>query len=446
MTGLLVYANFEPSEIEPQKVTLLKMRLKTRFPAVCTVLAVATALTGCGQLAEPAGGSQKVTLWLMKGSASEDFIDEFTASFEREHPGTDLDVKIQEWTGIGDKVNAVLDGTGKETADVIEVGNTQVAQYIETGGIEELTLEGLREWGSKDWLKGLAEPGSINGAQYGIPWYAANRVVIYHKDHFANAGIKTLPKNRQEWIQATQKLDKGEQQGIYLAGQNWYVLAGFIWDEGGELAVETSGKWVGTLDDEKALAGMDFYKQLQALGDGPKAADEENPPQSQVFAGGQVAQIIAPPGQAAEIEAANPALKGKLGFFPIPGKTSDKAGAVFTGGSDLIIPARTKQRKAAVDVITALVSEKWQTELARTMSYVPNKSTLAHVVAGNEGATNMAPGAAQGRATPTSARWAEVEAKNPIKPFMTAVLTGQDPKQAARVASEAIGEVLSSDR
>ncbi len=417
-----------------------------RFLAVCTALVAATALTGCGQWADQAAGREKVTLWLMKGSASEDFIDRFTASFETEHPGLDLDVRIQEWTGIGDKVNAVLDGTATESADVIEVGNTQVAQYIETGGLSEVTLEGLRTWGSKDWLKGLAEPGSVNGAQYGVPWYAANRVVVYHKDLFANAGIKTPPRNRQEWIQATQKLDKGDQQGIYLPGQNWYVLAGLIWDEGGELAVETGGKWVGTLDDDKALAGMDFYRQLQALGDGPRSADEETPPQSQVFARGQVAQIIAPPGQAAEIEAANPALKGKIGFFPIPGKTSDKPGAVFTGGSDLIIPERTKQRKAAVDVITALVSEKWQTELARTMSYVPNKTSLAHVVAGNEGAAAMAPGAAQGRATPTSARWAEVEAKNPIKPYMTAVLTGQDAKQAARTASEEIGRVLSSDR
>ncbi|MEU9175340.1 extracellular solute-binding protein [Streptomyces sp. NPDC048550] len=420
--------------------------MKMRLLAVCTALAAATALTGCSRSAGSAEGAQKVTLWLMKGSASEDFIGKFTASFEREHPGVDLDVKIQEWTGIGEKVNAVLAGKSSESADVIEVGNTQVAQYIEAGGLSELTLEGLREWGNKDWLKGLSDPGSINGAQYGIPWYAANRVVIYNKDLFASAGIKTPPKNRQDWIQATQKLDKGDQQGIYLAGQNWYVLSGFIWDEGGDLAVETSGQWTGTLDDEKALAGMEFYKQLQALGDGPEDADEETPPQSEVFARGHVAQIIAPPGQAAAIEAANPALKGRLGFFPIPGKTSDKPGAVFTGGSDLIIPERTKQRARAVDVITALVSETWQTELACTMSYVPNKTTLAHVVDGNEGAASMAPGAAQGRATPKSARWAQVEAENPIKPYMTAVLTGQDPRQAAKAASDAITKVLNADR
>ncbi|MGW5342044.1 extracellular solute-binding protein [Streptomyces sp. HUAS TT3] len=420
--------------------------MKMRFPAACTALVAAAALTGCSGPGGAAPEPQKVTLWLMKGSASEDFVARFTASFEKEHPGTDLDVRIQEWTGIGDKVNAVLSGGSREGADVIEVGNTQVAQYIETGGLSELTLEGLRTWGNQDWLEGLADPGSINGAQYGVPWYAANRVVIYHKDLFASAGIKNPPKTRQEWLQATRKLDKGDQQGIYLPGQNWYVLSGFIWDEGGDLATDGNGTWSGALHDDRALAGMDFYKQLQALGDGPKDADEETPPQADVFARGDVAQIIAPPGQAAAIEAANPALKGKLGFFPVPGKTSDKPGAVFTGGSVLIIPARTGQRDHALDVITDLVSERWQTDLARTMSYVPNKTTLAHVVEGDEGAASMAAGAAQGRATPKSARWAEVEADNPIKPYMTAVLSGQDPGKAAKAASEKITKVLNPAR
>ncbi|MEU9007721.1 extracellular solute-binding protein, partial [Streptomyces sp. NPDC048551] len=112
-----------------------------RFLAMCTALAAAAALTACGsQSAGSGGGTEKVTLWLMKGSASDDFTAKFTADFEKQHPGIDLDVRIQEWKGIGDKVNAVLSGKAKEGADVIEVGNTQVAQYVETGGLSELTL------------------------------------------------------------------------------------------------------------------------------------------------------------------------------------------------------------------------------------------------------------------------------------------------------------------
>ncbi|MFJ7157050.1 extracellular solute-binding protein [Streptomyces sp. NPDC101118] len=416
-----------------------------RFPlAACTAVLAATALTACGVLPGEGAGRQQVTVWLMKGSASEDFLKRFTTAFEAEHEDIDLEIEIQEWTGIGEKVHKVL--RGEDTADVIEVGNTQVAQYAQTDGLTELTLEGLRDWGSKDWLKGLAEPGSIDGAQFGVPWYAANRVVLYNKDLFAAAGITKEPTTRRDWIRATERLDQGDRQGIYLAGQNWYVLAGFIWDEGGELAVEGDGQWNGALGTPEAQRGMAFYKELQALGDGPEDADEETPPQAEVFARGKVAQIIAPPGSAALIEELNPALRGKLGYFPIPGKTAAKPGAVFTGGSDLIIPKSTERRRAAVEVVSALIGEKWQTDLARTMSYVPNKTTLAHVIDDNEGTSAMARGAAQGRATPTSPRWADVEAKNPIKPYMTAVLTGEDPRRAAAAADATITRVLSSDR
>ncbi|WP_424215325.1 extracellular solute-binding protein [Streptomyces sp. BI20] len=421
-----------------------------RLLAVSTAFVAVTAatVTGCNPFGgdDAPGGRRTVTLWLMKGSASDEFVARFTKSFEEEHPDYDLQVKIQEWTGIGAKVNAVLKGESKETADVIEVGNTQVAQYIETGGLTELTLESLGKWGGRDWLRGLADPGQLNGAQFGVPWYAANRVVVYDKQIFEEAGVKTPPKTRAEWIAATEKINKGDTQGIYLPGQNWYVYAGFLWDEGGDFATETGGKWVAGLDSDASAAAMDFYKQLQALGKGPKGADEETPPQAEVFAKGGIGQIIATPGAIGEIEEANPALKGRLGVFPIPGKAADKAGAVFTGGSDLIIPERTGNRAGAIDLVSSLISEKWQTDLAHEMSYVPNKNTLAHLVKDNPGVSAMAPGAAQGRATPNSARWAEVEAKNPVKPFMTAVLGGKDPKEAGRTASTAISDVLNSDR
>lgn len=146
---------------------------------------------------------------------------------------------------------------------------------------------------------------------------------------------------------------------------------------------------------------MAFYKELQSLGEGPKNADEQNPPQAEVFARGDVAQLIATPSAVAAILKANPALDGKLGFFPIPGKKAGQPCAVFTGGSDLIIPENAPERGAAIDVVKALAYEKWQTELARTMGYVPNKKGLASVVAGQEATAVMAEGAARGRATPT---------------------------------------------
>lgn len=399
------------------------------------------ALGGCGVIPGSGGSDgKKVTIWLMKDSVTPDFLDRFKKSYEKTHSSVELDFRIQSWSGIGPKVVDALGG--KDTPDVIEVGNTQVAQYAQSGGLRDLTLESMRDLGSDDWLPGLAEPGSIGGVQYGIPWYAANRVVIYNKDLFEQAGIAAPPKTRTQWIADSEKLNRDGNQGMYLPGQNWYVLAGFIWDEGGELASEKGGDWQGTLNTSAALKGMEFYQELQALGDGPKDADEEKPPQGNVFAKGNVAQIISTPSTATLIEKANPELKGKLGYFPIPGRTSMTPGSVFTGGSDLIVPEKAHQRSAGIDVIKELAGAEWQEVLAKTMSYVPNKTTLAHVIEGEESTAAMAKGAARGHATPNSPQWAAVEADNPIKLYMTSVLQGGDPAKEAKTASEKITAVL----
>ncbi|MGW0630554.1 extracellular solute-binding protein [Streptomyces sp. NPDC002758] len=407
------------------------------------VLACVSAVlaTGCGVLP---GGTERhtVTVWLMKDSASQEFLRRFTEDFERTHDDIRLDIRIQQWTGIVDKVQNALKADPDNAPDVIEVGNTQVPQYVEDGRLTDLTLESLRDWDMDKWLPGLADPGRWGTQQYGVPWYAANRVVIYRKDLFEKAGITSPPKTRERWLADTEKLNSGGNQGIYLAGQDWYTLSGFIWDEGGDLAEESGGLWKGTMDSPAALRGMDYYRQLQALGEGPVGADEEHPPQSGVFAEGRVAQIVAVPGLAQAIVEKNPELKDKLGFFPVPGRTADRPCAVFTGGSDLIVPRNTDQRYRAVAVVAALTGAKWDTDLARTMSYVPNKTTLASAVAGEEGAAAMAAGAAHGRATPSTPQWTAVEADNPIKEYMSKVLGGADPVAEARRASQRITEAL----
>ncbi|MFG2602691.1 extracellular solute-binding protein [Streptomyces sp. NPDC048514] len=401
-------------------------------------------VSACGVL--PGGHERKtVTVWLMKDSASEKFLHRFTEDFESTHKDLRLDIRIQEWTGIVEKVRGALaDGSG-DGPDVIEVGNTQVPLYADGGRLVDLTLESMRDWGKEKWLPGLAQPGKDGNKQYGIPWYAANRVVIYRKDLFERAGITRVPKTRDEWLTDTGKLNSAGDQGIYLAGQDWYTLSGFIWDEGGDLAREKDHEWQGTLDTPAALRGMDYYRRLQALGTGPVDADEEHPPQAGVFAGGKVAQIVAVPGLAQSIVQQNPELEHKLGFFPVPGRSAGRPGTVFTGGSDLVVPQNTEDQFAATAVVGALTDAKWDTELARAMNYVPNKTTLAGAVAEAEGVAAMAAGAAHGRATPNTPQWADVEADNPIKEYMTRVLNGADPAAEARRASRKITEALQPD-
>jgi N,N'-diacetylchitobiose transport system substrate-binding protein len=420
--------------------------VKHRSPALVLALVLSAGLAACSSSGDTSdgadGGRTVLDVWLMRDSVSADFQKEFETGFEKSHPHIDLKIQIQEWEGIGEKVTAAL--ASNDAPDVIEVGNTQVAQYAQSGGLTDFS-DRVDELGGDDWLKGLAEPGSYDGKQYGIPYYAANRVVIHRTDLFERAGVDAAGiKTREQWIAATEKLNKAGVQGIYLPGQNWYVLSGFVWDEGGDLAVESGGEWKGGLDSPEALRAMDFYRRLQALGKGPKDSDEAQPPQAEVMAKGQVAQIIAVPGGAKVIEEKNPELKGKLGFFPIPGKTADRPGAVFTGGSDLVVPAVAAHQKEAFTFLRELTGDAWQKKLAVAMSYVPNKTTLADAVSADPGTAAMALGAANGHATPNTPQWAAVEAKNPVKEYMTAVLTGRDPGQEAAKASRTITDTLNS--
>lgn len=418
--------------------------MKYRLHAGGSVLVLAAALSACSSPSDSASGDGRTTVdvWLMRDSVSDTFQKEFTADFVKRHPKIDVKIQIQEWDGIGQKITAAL--ASNDAPDVIEAGNTQVAQFAESGGLLDLS-DRKDELNGEDWLSGLAEPGAYEGKQYGIPYYAANRVVVYRTDLFEKAGIDaTEIKTRDQWIDATTQLNKGDTQGIYLPGQLWYALAGFIWDEGGDLATESGGKWSGALDTPEALRGMAFYEKLQALGKGPKDSDEDDPPQAELMAQGKVAQLISTPGGANVIVEKNPELKGKLAFFPIPGKTADTPGSVFTGGSDLVVPAAAAHPDEAVTFIKELTGDTWQKKLAVAMSYVPNRTSLASAVAGDPGAAAMAVGAANGHATPNTPGWAAVEAENPIKDYMTAVLTGGDPAKEAAKASQDITRAMNA--
>ncbi|OPC81194.1 sugar transporter [Embleya scabrispora] len=431
--------------------------MKRRLLVAAGVAAALTGVAACGSdsssddnkketkapgaSAPAAGNGKTVRVWLMKGSAPDDYIAALKTKFEADHPGAKLDVQIQQWNGIGQKITGAL--ASNDAPDVVEAGNTQIAQYGASGGLKDLSSK-VNELGGKDWLTGLSDPGKVDGKTYGIPFYAANRVVIYNKDLFAKAGITTPPKTRAEWLDVTTRLNTGDQQGIYLPGQNWYFYSGLLKDEGADLATKSGSAWKANLDGAPAVAAAGFYKQLQALGKAAKDGDEKTQPEVVAADGGKIAQFIAVPGEAETIIKSNPALKDKFGFFPIPGKDASKAGATLTGGSDLMVPEASKNQDLAYDVIKLINSDEWQTKLAQATKQLPNKNTLGGAVTADPGGAAMMEGAKNGFATPNSPNWASVEENNPIKAYLTKVMTGGDAAAAGKEANASIEKTLNT--
>lgn len=372
---------------------------------------------------------QTLTVWVMDGSSPDEWQKDLATEFETKTKAK-VKFEVQQWNGIQQKLTTAL--SEENPPDVFEIGNTQTPAYAKTGGLADLT--DLKSEIGADWTESLNESSVYDGKQYAAPWYFANRVVLYNKKVWADAGLKDTPKTRDEFYDALKTIgDKTDAEPIYLPGQNWYHFVGLVIGEGGELVKKDGDQHVSNLDDPKVAAAMETYKKFQSLSKAPKDKDEATPQQGQVFAKGNVGAFIGMGWEAGIAIEANPKIEKEIGYFTVPGATADKPEGVFLGGSNLAVAAGSKKQDLAQEFLKLTLSDKFEGALAKANGVIPNKESLQGNLEGNAPAEAAAPAAAVGGTTPLIPEWAAVEnAPNPIKTYMTAVLKGKSPAEAAK--------------
>jgi N,N'-diacetylchitobiose transport system substrate-binding protein len=410
--------------------------VKRKLIAAIGVAGMMVGMVACGS--DDDGGEKKtaadgfkgqtLTVWAMDGSTPEQWQKDLTAEFEKQ-TGAKVKFEVQQWNGIQQKLTTSL--SEENPPDVFEIGNTQTAAYAKTGGLADLG-ELKKEVGA-DWSETLNKASIVDGKQYAAPWYFANRVVIYNKAVFAEAGIAAPPKTRDEFFAALDKIKAKGKEPLYLPGQNWYFFDGLTIGKGAELVKKDGDKWVSNLDDPKIAEAAELYKKYQAYSKAPKDKDEATPQQADVFAKGQVGAFIGMGWEAGTAIKANPAIEKQIGYFTIPGETADKPEGVFLGGSNLAVAEGSKKQELAKAFLKLALSDKYEGQLAKLNGVIPNKESLNTNLAGNAVAEAAAPSAKVGGTTPLIPEWAAVEnAPNPIKTYLTAVLNGKSPAEAAK--------------
>jgi N,N'-diacetylchitobiose transport system substrate-binding protein len=413
----------------------------------------AAASPACAGNSTPAkvSGGGTLTVWLMDGSAPKGWAEALNAEFAQKYPGWKINYQIQEWDGIVAKLNKALSSSAPP--DVVELGNTQAVSYAEAGELADLTSND-NQFNCSQWNQALKDSGAFDSKQYAVPFYGANRTVVYRKDMFAKAGITAPPTTNDEWLADLGKLKTAyagdpEFQAMYLPGQEWYTMLSFIWDQGGDVAKDSNGTFTATLNTPAAQAGINFYKQLyDASGTtAPKDTDEANPAQSDVVAkdGGHVASFVGLGWELAGVVKDDPALASKLGAFPIPSRTAGKTAPVFLGGSDLGIAANSKNQAAADAYVALLSGSTYQGQLA-TAGAVPGTSSDVSALGSTDFGKAMGVSSKDGKVTPITPNWAAVEAgNNPMKTMLTAVLSGsKSTAQATADADTALNKILQS--
>ena len=409
--------------------------MKARYLAALAMVAVlGLAVPTAG--ADSSRSTASITVWLQTDAQNgwPELVASVNQQFGREHPGVDVNVQYQTWPTHLQKFDATL--AGGNAPDVIEMGNTEVTKYAAAGALQDITSDRGAFANSGNWLKSLKDAASYGGKLYGVPYYAGSRIVTYRTDLFKKVGASKPPTSLAEFTTIAKKLAaQNKAKGfspVYIAGQDWYVALAFVFDYGGQIAKVYRGKWQGTLDSPKSIAGLTAFKKFFLTASrGSKSTIETKPWPYEVYAPGMAASMI---GNSWFTCCVGDKYKGVTGTFVMPSHEKGKPMPGFLGGSILSAPIGSN-KALAVDWIKAFTDTASQKAL-QAKGNIPN-------------ATNLLGNSVNERAAvrswfiPNAKNWVNVENGNVIRNMLTQILTGKlTVKQAASSASDNITSVL----
>jgi len=382
--------------------------------------------------------ANKITVWLQVDAQSgwPDIVAAANAQFQKDHPGYTVDVQYQNWGDHLQKFDATL--AGGNTPDVIELGNTEMTKYMAAGAFADISSYKGSFANSGNWLSGLAKSGQYGGKVYGVPYYAGSRVVTYRTDVWNKAGIKKLPSSLAQFT-ADAKLLAAKNASVkgfspvYMAGTDWYFAMSFVYDYGGSIARTHAGKWVGSLDSKQSIAGLTAWKNFfKVASKAPATSDENKPAPYDVYSQGAAGSIIGPGWFSCCVGAK---FKTTTAQFVMPSHTAGKAMPGFLGGSDLAVPAPSKNVALGADWIKDFTSTDAEKGL-QAKGNIPNATSLLGTSV-NERA------AARSWFVPAAKHWVDVENGNILRNMLAQILIGKlTVAQAASSASDNITSVL----
>lgn len=410
--------------------------MKKTLVSAALLGAGAVVLAGCAGGTGSAGSDEgaEIRVWLVGADTPQEARDYLVETFEEDNPGSTLVIEEQSWEGLVDKLTTSL--SSSDSPDVVEFGNTQAPAFTSVGALLDLSDE-YEALGGDDLLPGFVEAGSYDGAFYAPPLYSGARVV------FADPALVTeAPATLDDYIASATALAEANpgKSGIYFAGQDWYNALPFIWENGGEIAVESGGEWDAQLSSDESVAGLLQVQELMTTASvAPKDGDNAEP--WTPYCEGAAIQFSAPNwalGLASACETENPPAAPLV--YALPGMDGGPA-QVFAGGSNIGISAKSANPDLAKEALAIILSDEFQTIYGEN-GLIPAKKSLASTLGDTPETAAFAEAASNAKLTPASPNWAEVEASRVLEDFFVKIAQGGDVAALAAEVDTQIEDIL----
>ncbi|MEV8335844.1 ABC transporter substrate-binding protein [Streptomyces niveus] len=405
----------------------------------------AAALAGCGggsTAADSADGPAEGEITLLtpiyEGANGKTLLEqEILGGFRKKYPDVKVNVDYTTYQLLNEKITTAL--AGGLLPDVLMMGVGWIPPFAAKKAIAELP-ESLAT--AHDYEKRVLEPSRYDGKLYALPVILDTRIVVYRKDHFAEAGIKKTPANWAELRAVAKQLTKDGRLGFdpfsIELRQCWET---FLFANGGRLFSEDGKKVLFT--EAGGVEALQFFKDLIKDGsvDYAKKTDPGAPSNVQT---GKASMMMSTSALWVQAKEQNPELieGDKLGAFVL----ANRRPAMLQGGTLVTQSARSKHPAAARALVEYLASPDSILGAAKQRGSVPGLRDLneSGYVKENQfvdlSLQNLEHAVSEGG----TAAWMEIREK--IKPTLEpAIVGGQSAKDAiaelGRLAEAAIGRM-----
>lgn len=255
--------------------------------------------------------------------------------------------------------------------DILAGDVVRIPYWASEGIFTDITkqIDGLDN--KADLQQGHIEAGTVDGAEYTLPFITDVSVMVWNKNLYKEAGLdpEQGPKSIDQFREQAKKvaaLNKDGVAGSYLAGQSGgalvFDLFPSVWADG-ESVMNKDGS-EATLDNDSMKGVLDAYKELanttNGLGAGSK--EETGATWTAPFANGKIGVMPYPNTSTTALFDAEKDGGFEVGVAPIPGTKEGKT-STFLGGDAMGISKDSKHVAQAWNFLYWLMQSDAQKEV-----------------------------------------------------------------------------------
>ena len=255
--------------------------------------------------------------------------------------------------------------------DILAGDVVRIPYWASEGIFTDITkqIDGLDN--KADLQQGHIEAGTVEGAEYTLPFITDVSVMVWNKNLYKEAGLdpEQGPKSIDQFVEQAKKvaaLNKDGVAGSYLAGQSGgalvFDLFPSVWADG-ESVMNKDGS-EATLDNDSMKGVLDAYKELanttNGLGAGSK--EETGATWTAPFANGKIGVMPYPNTSTTALFDAEKDGGFEVGVAPIPGTKEGKT-STFLGGDAMGISKDSKHVAQAWNFLYWLMQSDAQKEV-----------------------------------------------------------------------------------